>query len=200
MRRTRPYQPLLLRLLHGFNALIAVLAIITSFLVYNTYDGRLIKLPLPKIEDIIGIHGTFGLIFLLVLPAFALYSFQAVEKRLIQPDSLAKLKQVGTPIWWYTLHRFVNTGMLLAATFALISGRMMKEEWLTNGDLTHIWYQLHLTAWVVLVTCLVLHLLLIIKVGGVPLVLSMFEVKYRLEDSPSTWLKKIRFLLSSKIK
>lgn len=43
MRRTKPYQPLLLRVLHSFNALIAVLAIITSFLVYNTYDGRIDK-------------------------------------------------------------------------------------------------------------------------------------------------------------
>ncbi|HBL11074.1 MAG TPA: cytochrome B, partial [Cyanobacteria bacterium UBA11162] len=40
MPQSKPYQPSLLRFLHGVNALIAVLAILTSFLVYNTYDGR----------------------------------------------------------------------------------------------------------------------------------------------------------------
>jgi hypothetical protein len=195
MPRSRPYQPLLLRLLHGVNALIALLAIVTSFLVYNTYDGRFGKLPLPQIEDIIGIHGTFGLTFLLVMPPLALYSFHAGQKRLVQADSFQKLTQIGKPIWWYSLHRIVNTVILLAATWALISGRMMKEEWLPAGEFNHIWYSLHLVGWVLLVSCLTIHLLMIVKVGGVPLMVSMFELKYRVEDSPSTWLEKIRSLL-----
>lgn len=128
MPDSKPYQPSLLRFLHGINALIALLAIITSFWVYNTFDGRLIKLPLPEINDIIGIHGTFGLAFLLLMPAFALYSFHVGHKRLVQSDSLAKLRQIGKPIWWYSLHRMVNTVMLIAATWALITGRMMKRN------------------------------------------------------------------------
>lgn len=195
MPRSKPYQPLLLRLLHGASALIALLAIVTSFWVYNTYDGRFGQLPLPRIKDMIGIHGTFGLTFLIVMPAFALYSFHAGQKRLVQPDSFAKLTQVGKPIWWYSLHRIVNTVILLAATWALISGRMMKEEWLPAGEFNHIWYSLHLVGWVLLVSCLTIHLLMIVKVGGVPLMVSMFELKYRVEDSPSTWLEKIRSLL-----
>ena len=192
MPDSKPYQPSLLRFLHGVNALIALLAIITSFWVYNTFDGRLIKLPLPEINDIIGIHGTFGLTFLLLMPAFALYSFHVGHKRLVQSDSFAKLTQIGKPIWWYSLHRIVNTVMLIAATWALITGRMMKEEWLPTRELDHIWYQLHLTAWVILVVCLVMHLLMSIKVGGVPLIVSMFEFKYRPEDSPATWFHQIR--------
>ncbi|MCA1993159.1 MAG: cytochrome b/b6 domain-containing protein [Coleofasciculus sp. S288] len=195
MSRSRPYQPSLLRLLHGVNALIALLAIITSFWVYNTYDGRFGKVPLPQINDIIGIHGTFGVIFLFIMPALALYSFHLGQKRLVQPDSFQKLTQVGKPIWWYSLHRIMNTWMLLAATFALITGRMMKEEWLPVGELNHIWYSLHLIGWVVLVSSFAIHLLMVAKVGGVPLIVSMFDLKYRPEDSPTTWFQKIRSLL-----
>lgn len=196
MPDSKPYQPSLLRFLHGVNALIALLAIITSFWVYNTFDGRLIKLPLPEINDIIGIHGTFGLAFLLMMPAFALYSFHVGHKRLVQSDSLAKLTQIGKPIWWYSLHRIVNTVMLIAATWALITGRMMKEEWLPTRELDQMWYQLHLAGWVILVVCLVMHLLMSIKVGGLSLIVSMFEFKYRPEDSPATWLQQIRSFFS----
>lgn len=196
MPDSKPYQPSLLRFLHGVNVLIALLAIITSFWVYNTFDGRLIKLPLPEINDIIGIHGTFGLAFLLMMPAFALYSFHVGHKRLVQSDSLAKLTQIGKPIWWYSLHRIVNTVMLIAATWALITGRMMKEEWLPTRELDQIWYQLHLAGWVILVVCLIMHLLMSIKVGGLPLIVSMFEFKYRPEDSPATWLQQIRSFFS----
>ena len=88
MPQSRPYQPLLLRLLHGVNAAIALLAILSAFLVYNTYDGRFGKVPVPQIADIIGIHGTFGKMLLLgIMPTFALYSFHAGQKRLVQPDS-----------------------------------------------------------------------------------------------------------------
>lgn len=192
MSRSKPYQPLLLRLLHGVNALVVLAAVVTGFWVYNTFDGRWGKLPLPFVQDIIGIHGTFGVTFLFVMPALAVYSFHAGEKRLVQSDSFAKLKQVGKPIWWYTLHRIANTAMLLAATFSLLSGRMMKEEWLPNGELTQIWYLLHLSAWVTIVICLAIHLLMNAKVGGVPLLLSMFDPKFRPEDSPAHWPNRIR--------
>ncbi|MEG3977245.1 cytochrome b/b6 domain-containing protein [Microcoleus sp. herbarium8] len=193
MPQSKPYQPLLLRLLHGLNGAIALLAILTAFLVYNAYDGRLGKIPAPQIADIIGIHGTFGKLLLLgVMPAFALYSFHAGQQRLVQPDSFGKLTQVGKPIWWYSLHRIVNTLMLLALTFSIASGSMVKEEWLPAGDLTQIWYYLHASGWAVLVFCLLMHLLMSAKVGGLPLILSMFDVAYRREDSPAAWWRKIR--------
>jgi hypothetical protein len=196
MPESKPYQPLLLRLLHGINASIALLAIITAFLVYNTYDGRLGKVPMAPIADIIGIHGTFGKMLLLgVMPAFALYSFHAGQKRLVQPDSFSKLTQLGKPIWWYSLHRIVNTLMLLSLTFSIASGSMVKEEWLPAGELTQVWYYLHLTGWAILVLSLAMHLLMSAKVGGLPLILSMFDAAYRREDSPAAWWQKIRSLV-----
>lgn len=58
MPQSHPYQPILLRILHGFAALLTVLALISGFLVYNTYDKRWGSFILPTIGDIQGIHGT----------------------------------------------------------------------------------------------------------------------------------------------
>ncbi|GAX37409.1 cytochrome b/b6 domain-containing protein [Nodularia sp. NIES-3585] len=197
MSRSAPYQPFLLRVLHGISGILVITAIITGFLVYNTFDQRFGKIPIPQIDPIQDIHGTLGLLFLLLLPAFALYSFHAGEKRLLQPDSIEKLTQVGKPIWWVSLQRIVNTLMLIASVLAVISGRMMKEEWLPIGELDHLWYYFHLIAWVIMVCCLATHLLMSAKVGGAPLLLSMLSWKFRPEDSPRNWYSRWRSWLSN---
>ncbi|MFM2063014.1 MAG: hypothetical protein RLZZ507_2684 [Cyanobacteriota bacterium] len=187
MTGSAPYQPLLLRILHGISGILVIAAIITGFLVYNTFDKRFGKLPIPKIDPIQDIHGTAGLFFLLLLPAFALYSFHAGERRLLQADSIEKLSQFNKPIWWVSLQRLANTLMLIASVLAVVSGRMMKEEWLPIGELDHIWYYFHLIAWLIMICCLAIHLLMSAKVGGTPLLLSMFSWKFRTEDSPRNW-------------
>jgi hypothetical protein len=192
MTGSRPYQPFLLRLLHNANALFVIGAIVTGYWVYNTYDGRFGKLPLPAIPTIIGLHGTFGLCFFLVIPAFAIYSFHAGRRRLIQPDTFQQLSQLNKPIGQYSLHRIVNTVMLLAATLAVVSGRMMQEAWLPAGQLNHVWYLLHLFAWLMMVICLATHLLMSAKVGGVPLLTAMLDVRFRPEDSPALWATRSR--------
>ncbi|MGM3307348.1 cytochrome b/b6 domain-containing protein [Anabaena sp. WFMT] len=197
MTRSTPYQPLLLRLLHGVSGILVIAAIISGFLVYNTFDKRFGKIPIPKIDPIQDIHGTVGLFFLILLPAFALYSFHAGQKRLIQPDSIQKLTQVGKPIWWVSLQRIVNTLMLIASVLAVTSGRMMKEEWLPIGELDHIWYSFHLIAWVIMVCCLAIHILMSTKVGGAPLLLSMMSWKFRPEESPKNWYSRFRIWLGN---
>ena len=192
MNRSAPYQPLLLRILHGVSGMLVIAAIISGFLVYNTFDKRFGKIPIPKIDPIQDIHGTVGLFLLLLLPAFTLYSFHAGEKRLLQPDFLQKLSQVGKPIWWVSLQRLTNTLMLIAAVLAVISGRMMKEEWLPIGELNHLWYYFHLTAWVIMICCLAIHVLMSAKVVGAPLLLSMLSWKFRHEDSPKNWFSRLR--------
>lgn len=187
MSRSRPYQPFLLRVLHGLNGLFIIGAILTGFLVYNSYDGRWSKLPIPKIPEIIDIHGTISVCFFLVIPAFAIYSFHPGEKRLLQPSSLQNIFRLDRPIGWYSLHRLANTLMLLAATLAALSGRMMKEEWLPNGELNHFAYSLHLLSWLVMVACLGFHLLMVAKVGGIPLIKAMCDWHFRPQDSPRHW-------------
>ncbi|HEY9823967.1 MAG TPA: cytochrome b/b6 domain-containing protein [Stenomitos sp.] len=187
MKSTQPYQPLLLRILHGLTGLFLVAAIVTAFWTYDTYDGRWGRLPLPHYRDIEGIHGTFGLWVLLIFPVFVIYAFHRGQKRLIQPDSLRKLAQVGTPIGWYAVNRLTNTFALLALTFSLFSGKMMDETWLPKGELNHTWYYAHLIGWVMMVAAIALHLLMNAKVGGVPLLLSMLNWRFRDQDSPKLW-------------
>ncbi|MCM1984402.1 cytochrome b/b6 domain-containing protein [Lyngbya confervoides] len=183
----RPYQPFLLRILHGFTGLFLIAAILTAYWTYDTYDGRWGGIPLPPFREIEGIHGTFGLWTLLIFPAFVIYAFHRGQRRLIQPDSLSKLAQVGKPIWWYTLNRISNTLVLLALTFALFSGKMMDETWLPQGELNHAWYFAHLISWGVMVGAIALHLLINAKVGGSPFLLSMLTWQLRDKDSPTLW-------------
>lgn len=191
MKSSQPYQPLLLRILHGLTGLLLIAAILTAFWTYNTFDGRWGKIPLPNYPEIEGVHGTFGLFTLLIFPVFVVYAFHRGQKRLIQPDSLAKLTQIGKPIWWYTLNRITNTVVILALTFALFSGKMMDEKWLPNGELNHFWYYAHLIAWLIMVVCVALHLLMNAKVGGMPLLLSMLNWRFRAKDSPTLWANNI---------
>ena len=187
LKFSQPYQPLLLRILHGLTGFFVVGATLTAFWTYDTYDGRWGRIPLPRFKEIEGIHGTFGLFALLVFPLFVLYAFHRGQKRLIQSNSLTKLKQIGKPIWWYTLHRITNTLAILALTFALFSGKMMDEQWLPRGELDRGWYYAHLMAWVLVVACIALHLLMSAKVGGLPLLLSILNWRFLDKDSPARW-------------
>ena len=186
---SQPYQPLLLRILHGLIGLFTIGAIITAFWTYDVFDGRWGTISLPKFTEIEGIHGTFGVWTFLIFPLFAIYAFHRGKRRLIQPDSFNQITQFGKPIWWYTLHRLVNTLSILAVTFAVCSGRMMDEKWLPQGELNHSWYYAHLISWLVLVICIALHVLMSIKVGSVPLILSMVNWRFRSKDSPALWRK-----------
>lgn len=200
MPPTKPYQPLVLRLLHGANAALIICAAITGFLVYDSWDGRFGKLGITKANrDLIDYHGTFGfLIFFIALPLFLIYCFKAGRSRLIGPDTLSHLPQVGKPVWWLGLQRIANTLILICAIFAAISGKFMDEAWLPLGDLTQIPYYIHLTAWLTLILALALHLLMSAKVGGLPLLLSMFDSKYRPSDSPKLWKDRLVSLFNQK--
>lgn len=192
MKPSQPYQPFLLRLLHNLNGLLVIGAILTAFWTYNTYDGRWGRLPLPLYGAIEGIHGTFGLWVLLLFPAFAYYAFHRGSQRLLQPNSLVQLTQINKPIGWYSLHRLTNTIAVLALTFALFSGKMMDETWLPMGELDHYWYYAHLISWLTLVISIALHVLMSVRVGGAPLLLSIWRWSYRPADSPTHWQKHLQ--------
>ncbi|MGI0488472.1 cytochrome b/b6 domain-containing protein [Pantanalinema rosaneae CENA516] len=189
MARSGLYLPLLLRILHNLHGLLILGAIVTGFWVYNTYDGRFGKLPLPPGNGAIDLHGTIAVGFFFLLPVFALYSFHAGQHRLIQANSLSQSAQIQHSSSRYSQHQIVNTALLLAAVFAAISGRMMQERWLPNGDLNQPWYVVHLIAWVVMVIAVALHLLMVARVGGVALFQAMLSVRSRPDDRPKTWIK-----------
>ena len=187
MKPSQPYQPLLLRVLHGLTGLFLIAAVLTAFWTYDTYDGRWGKIPLPYYPEIESLHGTFGLFTLLIFPALVICACHNGQRRLVQPDSLAKLAQVGQPIWWYTLSRITNTLSILAVTFALFSGKMMGETWLPNGELDHRWYYAHLLAWAIVVSCIALHVLMNARVGGSALLMSILNWRFRKSDHPALW-------------
>ncbi|BAU14198.1 hypothetical protein LEP3755_47430 [Leptolyngbya sp. NIES-3755] len=193
MPPAKPYQPSLLRFLHGVNALLVVPALMSGYWVYNTFDGRFGKIPLPRINPIIDYHGTIGwFLFFVFAPLFLIYSLWLGRKKLIQKESIAQLTQVGKPIWWISLHRLTNTVMIGAILFAVISGKFMDETWLPQGQLQHLAYSLHLLSWATMIVCLALHVLMSAKVGGVPLLLSMSSLKVRPDDRPKFWFQQLR--------
>jgi len=163
-------------------------ALLTGFWIYHRYDGRWGRLSLPEIPDLIGLHGTFGLFFLCLLPLLALYSFYLGPHRLLDRRSLDQLRQ-GSALAW---HRAASTAMLFAAVFAVISGRQMQEAWLPAGELFHVWYRLHLVAWLGVAIALLAHVGLAWRAGGIALLLSMGRWTARSGDRPRNWLAQIR--------
>lgn len=193
MPQSKPYQPLVLRLLHGITILLVIGAVITGFLVYDSWDGRFGKLGITlQNRDLIDIHGTFGFFFFPMMIIFTIYSIRVGYKRLVQADSLNNLTKIGKPIWWYSLQRLANTLMLIAALVALVSGKFQDENWLPQGEMNHAWYYIHLIGWCLVVVSIAIHILMSAKVGGVPLILSMFDNKIRPEDNPKLWPEKVK--------
>lgn len=193
MAQSQPYQPLFLRLSHALNAFLVLGALVTGFLVYDSYDRRFGGLGLTQENrNLIDIHGTFGFFLLFVYIIFAVYSLIAERKRLIQGNTLQTLTQINKPVWWYTLLRLSNTLALIAAAFSVISGKFQQENWLPNGEFNHLWYFVHLIAWVIILFSILLHVLMVVKVGGFPLIVSMFNTNYRPQDHPKLWLNNIQ--------
>jgi hypothetical protein len=192
MAKTSPYQSVLLRLSHGFAALSAIAAWCTGFWVYDNYDRRWGTIGLPKLIEIQDIHGTIAVAFTMIFAIFALYSLRLGYRRLLQPNALSSLQQVNQPRWWYTLHQAANTLMLGASVIAMITGRMMEEKWLPGGELNHIWYLAHLLAWVLLFLALAWHVLMAVKIGGMPLILSMVNGQIRPGDNIQTWWQQLQ--------
>lgn len=196
MNPTSPYQKFLLRILHNLLALSTIGAILTALWTYNTYDARMIKIPfLPAWREIEGVHGTFGLLTILILPFFVIYCFHRGNAKLIQKDTLAKIQLIHTPIGKYSIHRLVNTFNLLALTFATFTGKMMDETWLPKGQLNHFVYYLHLVSLIVVVLSVSLHLLTISQIGGVSLIASMWKWGFIDKDNPRYWPRKVQQFL-----
>ncbi|NJN62208.1 MAG: cytochrome b/b6 domain-containing protein [Coleofasciculaceae cyanobacterium RL_1_1] len=187
----QPYQPLLLRLLHSITGIITIAAILTAYWTYDTFDRRW-GYFLPEFKDIEGIHGTFGLFTLLMLPLLLVYACHRGARRLIQPDTIAQMQHLDQPIGHYSLHRVINTLSLVTLAFAVFSGKMMDVTWLPKGELHHFWYSAHLVSWVIMIGCIAAHTLVSARIGGVPLLQSIWRWSYRPTDSPTRWGEQVQ--------
>jgi hypothetical protein len=162
----RPYQPSLLRLLHGVIALLVPLAWLTGLLVYSRYDGRWGRLPLTLAGDWIELHGTVGVLLWPLTLLFGLYALGPGGARLRRP---------------------ANAFALGALALAVGSGKLMEEEWLRQGELQHLVYGVHLLAWVLIAVAVLCHLGGVLRLGGLPLARSMFHPAIQRGDQPGDW-------------
>ena len=173
---SRPYQPSLLRLLHGGVALLSLLAWISGLGVFLSLDqrwGPALTLPLA---DWIDLHGSLAVVLWPVALLFTLYALTAGRARLVQP---------------------ANAIPLLALLLAIGSGLSMDEDWLRQGQLDHLVYKVHLSAWMLLALMVVLHLGALLRRGGWPLAHSMASLRVKAGDRPGQWPSQILRALQS---
>lgn len=148
----RPHQPRLLQLLHGLTALLVPLAWLSGLVVLSQNDGRWGRLPFTLPGDWVDVHGSFGALLWPVALLFGVYA-------------------LGPGRW--RLSRWGNALPLLALALAVGSGKAMQEDWLRQGQLDQLVYQLHLLAWLLLAVAVLVHLLTLLRRGGWPLLRSM---------------------------
>jgi hypothetical protein len=171
---TRPYQPSLLRLLHGTTALLVGLSWLSGLLVYSLFDGRWGRLPWRLPGDWIDLHGTVGVALLPLALLFAAYAFSLGRRQLGKPS---------------------NAVALAALTLAIGTGKLMQEDWLREGQLHHLAYSLHLMAWLGMALAVLSHLAGVKALGGWPIARSMFSLKTRKGDLPRDWPVQLRRFL-----
>lgn len=167
----RPYQPSLLRLLHGSTALVALGAWITGLLVYSRFDGRWGRLPLILGGEWIDIHGSVAVALGPLALLFALYALTLGRSR---------------------LRHLANVVALAALALAVGSGKLMDEDWLRDGELGQGVYTVHLLAWLLLAGAVVSHVGGVLTRGGLPLARSMASLQLRPQDRPGHWWGQIR--------
>ncbi|MFN9485961.1 MAG: cytochrome b/b6 domain-containing protein [Cyanobacteriota bacterium] len=167
----RPYQPSLLRILHGATALLVLGAWCSGLMVYSRFDGRWGRLPFALSGEWIDIHGTVGVLLWPPALLFALYALTAGRLRLRQP---------------------ANALALVALVMAVGSGKLMDEDWLRDGQFHHLGYSVHLFAWLLIALAVTLHVVAVLQRGGLPLVRSMASIQLRPGDLPGNWFDQIR--------
>lgn len=175
MAPVSPYQPSLLRLLHGAMVVLVPVAWLSGLIVYLNHDGRWGSLSWPIPGDWIDIHGSVGVLLWPLALLFGLYALSLGRSRLNRP---------------------ANAAALLALALAVGSGKLMNEDWLRTGPLDHQFdhsvYSLHLLAWLLIAAAVVWHGVAVLRRGGQALAGSMFELKLRSNDQPRHWPSQLR--------
>lgn len=166
MPAVRPYQPSLLRLLHGATMLLVPLCWLSGFLVYSNSDGRWGRLAWRVPGDWIDIHGTLGVLLWPLALLFALYALSLGRHRLNQA---------------------ANAAALIGLALAVGSGKLMNEDWLRTGQLDQLAYSAHLIAWLLIAAAVAWHLAALLRRGGRALAGSMIQLQVRANDHPRHW-------------
>ncbi len=172
----RPYQPSLLRLLHGATAVGVAAAWCRGLVVYSQHDGRWGRLPglgsasAAGGADWIDLHGSAGVLLWPLALLFALYALSLGRARLRQAS---------------------NAAPLLALLLAVGSGKLMNEDWLRQGELHHLIVSLHLLGWLLISAMVLWHGAAVLRRGGLALAGSMASFQCRPNDGPGQWLRQL---------
>ena len=166
MSPSSPYQPSLLRLLHGAVAVLLPLAWLSGLAVLLVYDRRWFNPGVPLPGDWIDIHGSIGVLLWPLAVLFGLYALSLGRVRLQQP---------------------ANAAALATLALAVGSGKLMDEDWLREGRFDHLVYNLHVLAWALLAVMVIWHGASQLRRGGIPLAMSMFSLQLRDTDRPQHW-------------
>jgi len=167
----KPYQPSLLRFLHTATGILVGAAWFSGLVLLLTLDRRWGALPFSLPGEWVDIHGMIGVA---LLPIGVLFSGYAIT------------------IGRHRLGKMSNLVPLLALLLAVISGKMMQEDWLREGQLNQAIYSLHLSAWLLMAITVILHLIGLLLRGNWPLLQSMLELGWRPNDSPTHWWGQLR--------
>ncbi|MFZ9149129.1 cytochrome b/b6 domain-containing protein [Vulcanococcus sp.] len=163
MAQRAPYQPALLRLLHGAMVLLVPLASLTGAVVFSNHDGRWWRLPVQVPGDWIDLHGSVGVMLWPLTLLFVIYALSLGRQR---------------------LSRAANAAALIGLVLAVGSGKLMEEDWLRSGELDHAVYHLHLLSWLLITGAVIWHVLAALQRGGLSLAASMFRLERRPSDQP----------------
>lgn len=166
MAPNQPYQPSLLRLLHGAVAVLAPLAWLSGLAVLIGYDRHWFPAAAPLPGEWIEIHGTVGVVLWPLAILFGLYALSLGRARLRQPG---------------------NAAALLSLALAVGSGKLMEEDWLLEGQFDHLAYKLHVLAWALLAGVVLWHVAGVLRRGGPALATSIASLKLRDNDRPQHW-------------
>jgi hypothetical protein len=177
MASVRPYQPSLLRLLHGAMVLLVPLAWLSGFVVYSNHDGRWGRLAWVIPGNWVDIHGSLAVLLWPLALLFALYALSLGRSRLNKP---------------------ANAAALLALALAVGSGKLMEEAWLRSNQLDHLVYRLHLTAWLLIAAAVSWHLGAVLQRGGLALASSMVLRQVRANDHPRHWPAQVKAWLQQR--
>lgn len=174
MATARPYQPSLLRVLHGLTALLVLLAWISGSLLLLGSDHAQGAFLLPRIADLGKQHQAIGLVLVPPSLLFALYAITAGRA---------------------PLRKATNLLPLVVLFLALGSGLLMDNDGLFSGELHQLVESVHVFAWAGLALSVLVHLMALLRRGGLPLVRSMLSVRVQMHDRPIHWpAQLLRFL------
>ena len=166
MAMARPYQPSLLRLLHGLTALLVFAAWISGSLILLRFDHAQGEFSLPGLPELTEHHQVIGLVLVPFALMFGLYALIAGRA---------------------ALRKAANLLPLLVLVLALASGLLMDDDGRFSADLHHLVKTIHVFAWAALAVSLLVHTLAALRRGGVPLIRSMVSARVQAYDWPTQW-------------